>query len=70
MKSDWQPISTAPKDGSHILVSLVRNGVRIVGKGHYAALGYGCRKEWFVDAVNSSSDESPTHWMALPEPPQ
>ena len=70
-KSEWQPIETAPKDGSSILVALKGGEVR--------------EAEWFVRWYNDPSkpgwmpanmDEEyghyvePTHWMPLPKPPQ
>jgi hypothetical protein len=67
--SAWQPIETAPKDGTTIDVCN-RWGDRsadvawVDGKWRY----------WGVDGFGSpgwvSLDLSPTHWMPLPEPPK
>jgi len=67
--NQWQPIETAPKDGTWILVY----------KSFYL---YGSDdSEWYVDKYivrwdnecwNISMDDiivSPTHWMSLPKSP-
>jgi hypothetical protein len=76
---NWQPIETAPKDGTAILVYGADPCV-------YAD-DYGCRAPYFVAYWdNSDTDEpiwryasydggyygacyKPTHWMPLPDPP-
>lgn len=57
--SGWQPIATAPKDGTEVLLT----------DGHYKRTGYWARRIgcWSVDTVVVLS--SPTHWMPLPAPP-
>ena len=65
LMTDWQPIETAPKDGTSILVC---------DKGHY----YPFVAEWneqekywrstsCIDQYFGIADA--THWMPLPEPP-
>lgn len=60
--SGWQPIATAPRDGSRIILSLYRgrSNVWVVEDG------------WNVDDDTWSDDPglNPTHWMPLPEPPE
>jgi hypothetical protein len=77
--TDWQPIETAPKDGSFIL------------SGYWIDVGLDdCRPVFFNDVVFFHKDnpsprakkgkwytaatgdeaETPTHWMPLPEPPK
>ncbi len=71
----WQPIETAPRDGSAI-ISLVHGKVVIVkytgiidwfdettcGASRYA---------WIEEGAEDADNELlPTHWMPLPEPPQ
>ena len=57
----WQPISTAPRDGTAILTfqaSMCGNKVKVA--------------IWREDTVPkgwSASEDSPTHWMPLPVPP-
>lgn len=62
----WQPIETAPKDGTDILVNApqVDSGVTIAFfKDGYWRLTYdGARFGVHVS--------DPTHWMPLPEPPK
>jgi len=72
--SEWQPIDTAPKDGTVILVFLLNfwtiscrittaawsstESLRATGDG-----------EWLVDAPAHHPPLTPTHWMPLPPPP-
>ena len=61
----WNPIDTAPKDGSWIVVTSAHN--------HYyrAAVQYECG-QWIDvnEAVhNRYMQDAATHWMQLPEPP-
>jgi len=70
MTPSWQPIDTAPKDGTAIL---------LWPYGHFefwngaaeaeVVLGY-CTEdeEWFNPEARLSF--KPTHWMPLPEPPE
>ena len=58
--NDWQPIATAPKDGTLVLVYYREGGMavrRILSSG-------AC-----VDVLRNRSGY-PTHWMPLPDPPQ
>jgi hypothetical protein len=62
MGSSWQPIGTAPKDGTAILT--FQSNLMTGGKMRVAV--------WRDDTVPkgwSASEESPTHWMPLPIPP-
>ncbi len=68
-EAGWQPIETAPKDGTAILASGLDHG-----KGpsrHYSVvewMDFGCESGWYPD-----EDADPliylSHWMPLPEPP-
>lgn len=71
----WQPISTAPKDGTKILtyapvIPPHKNSfggdptAKIIINYRRKAEG-GDRHEWW----NSRFDQQPTHWMPLPSPP-
>ncbi len=60
MSNEWQPIETAPKDGTHILVYRPEYSNDVIG------IDFWRRKCWWL----SSSDSQPTHWMPLPEPPK
>ena len=67
MKSDgWQPIETAPKGGTYIL---------LFGMHTRSALSVMIVARWDGDTWQSSDDGygayiEPTHWMPLPEPPK
>jgi hypothetical protein len=68
--SEWQPIETAPRDGTDVLV--------YVPKPHWhypppatpgvfeAWYGYG---KWKIDTDDNGTWVEPTHWMPLPSPP-
>lgn len=70
--SDWQPIETAPKDGTAFLAtdgddhSIVkwdkRRGWVAMGDGFLAIASQG-------DTWTSYIEPLPTHWMPLPKPP-
>lgn len=51
----WQPIETAPRDGTEILGYREGLGTWIVN--------------WDPDEQDFSPGWTPTHWMPLPEPP-
>lgn len=57
--SSWQPIDTAPKDGTDILAYL--------GKGR---VGVVCWWDSPPGWYSMKSAEQPTHWKPLPAPPE
>lgn len=57
---EWQPISTAPKDGRDVLI--FSNG--LVRVGFYSSRADKLWSVWPGRAL-----VSPTHWMPLPEAP-
>lgn len=73
--SDWQPIETAPRDGTHILVinaAFLHEGEMCVAfwhtlrgekqeDGRWDVTGYG--------GYEAEPEVEPTHWQPLPEPP-
>lgn len=72
--SDWQPIGTAPKDGTRILAWANRLGwerdgyscVTVEWHGHrWAVMGARDNKEW----PDTKDECSPSHWMPLPSAP-
>lgn len=58
-RHQWQPIDTAPKDGTRI-VALCSNGAAYVARWN---TNY---EEW---SIPGSGISGVTHWMPLPEPP-
>ena len=67
---DWQPIATAPQDGTRILAYLVIRGIGfpwidIISMG---GMTWNCPNA-NQDAVDRG-DVFPTHWMPLPAPPK
>lgn len=59
----WQPIETAPKDGSHVL--LYRPEIQFIG--YYG----GDNSGWRINApLLPSMFPIPTHWMPVPKPPE
>jgi len=65
----WQPIDTAPKDGTTIIVYRPKFDGKYIPKvgvdywGKYKLKPMGC---W----MKSRTDVQPTHFILLPEPPQ
>ena len=57
----WQPIETAPKDGTGLLVY---SDERII-----SAMWSDGADDW-VEVVHEYTFANPTHWMPLPEPPK
>jgi hypothetical protein len=82
--SEWQPIETAPKDGTDLLLAWNWRG-RYVSIGKWARVNYldwdtdrvvdsECWVQWeslnsIVDTCVLVGPNAPTHWMPLPEPP-
>jgi hypothetical protein len=60
--SEWQPIETAPKDGSIIIVAAPAVGAAMWS--HFMGGGNGYWA-WF-----SGGRCDPSHWMPLPSPPE
>lgn len=56
---EWQPIATAPKDGTSVLL-WSRNGYDV-------AVWSGRIGEWTTGQLFYAPE--PTHWMPLPSPP-
>lgn len=85
MNSDWQPIETAPKDGSPVLLyhTMCDNGYQDVG--YWDEKFHTNYDEWSEEKMEPSyrggwtagayaADEElvelfPSHWMPLPNPP-
>ncbi len=61
----WQPIETAPLDGSEIIVWSYREDA-------FVAFWHGPSNSWLWTSRDLSGDErlDPTHWQPLPPPPK
>lgn len=62
VESKWQPIDTAPKDGTEILVYIPRRRGAI-----YAGASNPSGHQWWSKNLGAIK---PTHWLPLPEPPR
>lgn len=65
-KYQWQPIETAPKDGTVIPIRLCsrKNYPHEWHKAYFAANG-----EWYVHEIGYLTEDYLSNWMPLPEPP-
>ena len=68
---EWQPIDTAPRDGTRILLAWAGSEVT---EGYW--MGDSSRNYWGVvgwfsidEDVLTSRPSRPSHWMPLPQPP-
>jgi Protein of unknown function (DUF551) len=70
--SPWQPIETARKDGTRVLL-FCPYGRTWIGVGAWEEnLYHNGEKAWTTDDGESVvlAYDPPTHWMPLPEPPE
>lgn len=70
---DWQPIETAPKDGTEVLLTgFYRNGdTAEITQSRWRAVGRwfgGIPTGWLI--ANSDVWRHVTHWQPLPAPPE
>jgi len=78
---EWQPIETAPKDGTRILIGRLDGNVGIdaieicdwyvIERSHYEHVEYDLYRK-VMDEPNESwngNGHRATHWMPLPDPP-
>jgi hypothetical protein len=65
--SDWQPIDTAPKDGTRVL--LYDRFCREPEHARFVGVwwGQGMPPRWV--SCPGAFSKRPTHWRPLPEPP-
>ena len=62
MNTEWQPIETAPKDGTEVLVFSS-------GKMFMSFYSHDVGS-WCIDGRYDDFVEDVTHWMPLPQPPK
>ena len=61
---DWQPIDTAPRDGTVILIYRTGSGDQRATIAYVNENGdWSCPEEFFLKR------HPPTHWQPLPKPP-
>jgi hypothetical protein len=65
----WQPIETAPKDGTPVLIHLNGGMTRIACWKERGAFGAGWRDP-IGHAEHAAILGEPSHWMPLPDPPR
>ena len=72
----WQPIETAPQDGTLVLLAIAGTSVQVTARycpnGAWSKwhLGSTCRGGGVLHTEDGPEDIlDPTHWMPLPEPP-
>lgn len=77
--SEWQPIETAPKDGTDVIVMYMHCETQCVFNAFYASEEYHWEKRdvgWWsyehseVSRILLNDFMEPTHWMPLPPPPK
>jgi len=75
--TDWQPIETAPKDGTDIIVMYIDIDTQCVRTAFWLDYEYDPSQDgwWTYDCSEVGGAlmtriYAPTHWMPLPEPPK
>lgn len=70
--SEWQPIETAPKDGSPILIWQPGGVTQYTWYTDCWICRWEDRYQCWTEAGGElySEARSPTHWMPLPDPPK
>lgn len=63
---DWQPMETAPTDGTDVLLwwPFWCKGRPTIGR-----FGYKNIQQWLAPEALEGDGDPPTHWMPLPDPP-
>jgi hypothetical protein len=77
--SEWQPIETAPKNGTRLLLWDAKRSVAVSGHWHNDPgmdnpSAYEPPWQWWVSddeliMWDGGPDDKPTHWMPLAAPP-
>lgn len=70
---NWQPIETAPKDGSYVLLLLGGKFVSVgswdLQKHHSKPNSFWASERGLLFGKTWDRANQPTHWMPLPAPP-
>lgn len=68
----WQPIETAPRDGTPVLVANAK-GAMTTARWEKEDCGTFVYEAWYLLFGGLNAEETeiewPTHWMPLPAPP-
>lgn len=64
----WQPIETAPKDGTVLLVC-GQDGVRAIARYERSNPHFGNNGHWVSRMGHEENCTDALYWMPLPEPP-
>jgi hypothetical protein len=70
MFPNWQPITTAPKDGTRVLI--FEPGFHMPGCIHAISAGTIRVSYWRKDTIPmgwTGRERAPSHWLPLPPPP-
>lgn len=71
---EWQPIETAPRDGTSILIFCPHYGISRVEYRKSRSGDWRILSDDYMTAFDSSGDDvwndTATHWMPLPAPPE
>jgi len=71
MNAKWEPIESAPKDGSYVLVYPGHGSRFSIARFNYDR--FSCKPRPYWDRLGALTSESrrrpPTHWMPLPRAP-
>ena len=67
MEIEWQPMETAPRDGSAVLLAIPD-----LGRGPTTSLTVGAYdgRQWVSDASSALKLYEPVFWAPLPEGPE
>jgi hypothetical protein len=67
----WQPIETAPRDGSLVLLQPCdHRELPFIGSWDHVGRFTTSPKMWLGYTYGAMSEGDVTHWMPLPEPPE
>lgn len=66
----WQPIETAPKDGTEFLGYFGSYGVKQIHWNELPNINGKMMSDWYEKGLRFFPHAKPTHWMPLLEPPE
>ena len=68
--TEWQPIDTAPKDGTAILIWPAKSSFTGDDTISYVVRWNDWKQGWIEASGEEYDTFYPTHWMPLPAPPK